>query len=242
MIPVQPPAPAAPPSPLLPPWKRNLPNLLTASRCLLAILFFAVLSTWSFERSPAAASPHVADWRLIIAAAVFIIAAATDALDGHLARKWHAVSPFGRVMDPFADKLLVLGAFVYLAAPSFEIDGFGQATSVAPWMVVVVLGRELLVTSIRSVLEGAGVPFPATASGKWKMILQSICIPLVLLLIALAPLRELLPTPSERVAAEWRPTAAYWAITISVYLTVLVTLWSGLPYILRGYDALKATP
>src|ERR1043165_8884477 len=127
--------------------RRNIPNILTMSRVVLAIGFFAVLSFWSYEKSPLA-SGKSPDWTLIGAALLFVIAAATDALDGNLARKWDVVSVFGRIMDPFADKLLVIGAFVYLAGPGFG-NGQVQLSRVDPWMVVLILARELLVTSIR---------------------------------------------------------------------------------------------
>ncbi|HYE02178.1 MAG TPA: CDP-alcohol phosphatidyltransferase family protein [Phycisphaerales bacterium] len=218
-------------------WRRQLPNWLTTLRLLLAAVFLGMLSVWHLPAGPQ--RPDTLDLWLVAAAVVFVLAAGTDALDGHLARRWDAVSAFGRVMDPFADKLLVLGAFVLLAGPGFALGlppARTQASGVEPWMAVVVLGRELLVTSIRGVLEGAGIPFPATASGKLKMILQSLCVPLVLVLLALwPPLPVELATPPAPGMAHWSAHAIRW----TVYLTVAVTVWSGVPYVIRGWRALR---
>lgn len=92
-----------------------------------------------------------------------------------------------------------------------------MATAVYPWMVVIVLARELLVTGIRDMVEGEGVSFASKWSGKAKMILQCIAVPVVLFL-----------------ATNFRPSENLWAMRICqvvVYATVIVTAWSGLPYI-----------
>lgn len=167
------------------------------------------------------------DWRLIAACALFVAAAATDALDGHLARKWNVVSVFGRIMDPFADKLLVIGGFMYLAGPAFADAAGKQVSGVLPWMVVVILARELLVTSIRGAYEAKGVSFAATASGKWKMILQSVCIPLVLVILNI---------PASMIA---RPSAEM-TIKILVLSTVFITAWSGVPYVARAISSSRS--
>jgi len=217
--------------------------LLTSGRVVLAIVFFALLS-WYRHRAPIALPPErdgsllsSADWLLLVAAAVFGVAAATDALDGYLARRWGQTSVFGRIMDPFADKLLIVGAFVYLAGPGFTTDGSPaeQISGVYPWMVAVILGRELLVTSIRAVFEGQGVSFAASTSGKLKMILQSVCVPAVLLLIALA--NPATPLPHRHVAEP--PPFARLAIDTIVWFTVIATVWSGLPYVLRAIAILR---
>ena len=121
----------------------------------------------------------------------------TDALDGYLARRWRVISRYGRIMDPLADKLLVLTAFVYLASPIFLLgagelgtgddasDAF-MASRVAPWMVAVILGRELAVTSLRGLLESEGADASANAAGKAKMGLQAVCVPVVRVRVATA--------------------------------------------------------
>src|SRR5688572_10377591 len=89
-------------------WRLQVPNVLTCLRVVLACALFALLSVWSYAGSPMVRGAGV-DGVLLGAAGLFVLAAITDALDGHLARKWKAVSVFGRIMDPFADKLLVIG-------------------------------------------------------------------------------------------------------------------------------------
>ena len=215
--------------------RRHIPNILTLSRLAWACLLFAVLSRWSYDRSPVSIG-RGPDWTLLLAAGLFIVAAATDFLDGNLARRWNVVSVFGRVMDPFADKLLVIGAFVMLAGPGFatarlnaEGRPFGtiQMSGVMPWMAIAILGRELLVTSIRAVVEGKGGSFAAIPSGKWKMVLQSVCVPAVLVLLNV-PIQS----------GEWGDWPLK-LIRVLVWATVLVTLWSGIPYVARGIAALR---
>lgn len=193
--------------------RESIPNLLTMGRLGLTVGVIALLSLYQH--------PAGARWVLPTAAGLFIIAALTDALDGYLARKWSVVSDFGRVMDPFADKALVLGSFIVLAGPGFA-DALGRPVAgVEPWMVVVLMARELLVTSIRGVMESAGVSFGANWEGKAKMILQSIAVPLILLLLWIGPTDTLrLPEPNIRIA-----------ITGIVWLTVIVTVASGAPYV-----------
>lgn len=210
-------------------WRRWLPNAITVSRLLLSFLFFVQLALWTtpagWSGGPAAGVPV---WQLWLAAACFGLAAGTDALDGYLARRWGAVTRFGRIMDPFADKILVVGAFVMLAGPRFCADLHGapiQLTGVESWMVVVILGRELLVTSIRAVLEAEGKDFSASFSGKLKMIVQSIVIPIVLLIPAVTD-----------ASGGWGRAAAVGL----AWLTVAVTVFSGVPYVVRGMAAFTA--
>lgn len=214
-------------------WRMQLPNMLTSLRVVLACVFFVMLSVWSYSSSPRASGTGI-DWMLLGAAGVFVLAAVTDALDGALARRWGAVSVFGRVMDPFADKLLVIGAFVFMAAPAFwapyASGGGRQVSGVAAWMVAVILGRELLVTSIRGAMEGAGVAFAAEWSGKVKMVLQSIVVPLVLVLVA--------TTVVVRAPGAEKPWAAI-VIDVAVWATVIATVWSGLPYVMRAMSAAR---
>jgi CDP-diacylglycerol--glycerol-3-phosphate 3-phosphatidyltransferase len=212
-------------------WPR-IPNALTLARLVLATGFFLVLTPWGDAPAHVAfvgATGQFQKSTLIIAALLFSIAAATDALDGYLARRWNAVTKFGRVMDPFADKVLVLGAFLYLAGPAFLAHAANgqmiQTTAVAPWMVVAVMARELLVTSIRAVLESDGVSFASTWSGKAKMILQSIVVPLVLAVLAFMDVQ-----PGH---------AGWWIVRGLVWSTVAVTVISVWPYLWRAAAAFK---
>ena len=151
--------------------QRNLPNALTILRLILAAAFFAALNLYDFPDGNILWA-HAAN-------ALFVLAVITDALDGYLARRWDVVSAFGRLMDPFCDKVLVLGAFIYLAGPNFEMsdaaangETLTMASGLYTWMVILILARELLVTGIRGVIESAGVSFGSMLSGKLKMILQ----------------------------------------------------------------------
>ena len=210
---------------------RQLPNQLTVLRLVLAGLFFIILNQYRY--------PGVNDWALLVSIVIFIVATITDMLDGHLARRWKVESAFGRIMDPFCDKVLVIGAFVYLSGPrmvdpqAVEAGNFfTMASGTYSWMVAVILARELLVTGIRGELEDAGVKFPSNLFGKLKMILQSITVPIVLLIIYFQP------------GATQNLTLALMRDGL-IYTTVLVTAVSGLPYITQAWRVIggfAATP
>ena len=128
----------------------NLPNQITASRILLSIALFVALH-----------------FQMYFAALVlFLVAASTDWIDGYVARKTGQVTQLGRILDPFADKIVICGAFIFLAAVPDPI--------IQAWMAVVVVGRELLVTALRGYLEQHGGDFSATMPGKLKVVF-SVC-------------------------------------------------------------------
>ena len=204
------------------PIRRNLPNMLTIMRLVIAAGFFLTISL-SVHRGDLH-EPARQLWGNI-AVALFIIAALTDALDGYLARRWEVVSDFGRIMDPFCDKVLVLGTFAYLASPRFaEIDQTGHvsgmATGIWAWMVVVIIARELLVTAIRGVIESRGIAFGADWWGKSKMILQSITAPYCLFV-------AVNPAVLENDFFSGLQVLLIWP-------TVIVTAVSAVPYVIRG--------
>lgn len=205
--------------------KSQIPNLLTLLRLVLAAVFFVTLNLYRY--------PHGPDAALLAAVAVFILASVTDWLDGFLARRWQAESVFGRIMDPFCDKVLVIGAFIYLAGPRMVIpeavdrgDWFTMASGVYPWMVAIILARELLVTGIRGEMESCGIQFGAKLWGKLKTVLQLIAIPVVLLTVWQHP-----TAPGHTWMALLRD--------VLVYATVIVTVVSGLPYITSAARALR---
>ena len=133
----------------------NLPNKLTMGR-IFAIPVFIVVFLMGYRYA---------------AAIVFVLAAITDMLDGHIARKHNLVTNFGNLMDPLADKLLVMSALICLA----------QIGDVAGWMVIVILGREFIITGMRQVAAAQGIVIAAGTTGKIKTITQMIAIPLLIL-------------------------------------------------------------
>jgi len=191
----------------------NLPNRITVARLGLAVLFFLLLSQYS-QRSPR-------PWMLDVAVVIFIVAAATDIVDGYIARKRGLVTPLGRVLDPLVDKVLVCGAFILFVGPGF-VDAAGHnVTEVRGWMVVVIVGRELLVTGLRGFNESVGKPLGASIHGKLKMWMQSVAAPALLFVIA----------------HEDRWLSASTAIQVKttlVWVTVAVTALSAIHYLLRS--------
>ncbi len=197
--------------------KINLPNQITLARLVLAIFFFVILAQFDIRE------PKF--WVLDFCIVLFVLAALTDWLDGHLARKRNQVTAFGRVLDPFADKVLVCGTFVFLAGPEFQAADGTQVTGLAPWMVVLILGRELLVTGLRGFSESKGKSFGASAYGKTKMVLQSITIPVLMIFIAhIDPLKN--------------GESYSWIKTTLVWLTVIATTASMIPYLFQSKDIL----
>lgn len=207
---------------------RHVPNALTGLRLILAIVFFVMLSWYQYEGR---GDPTF----LNIAFVIYLVALFTDFLDGYLARKWKVEGAFGRVVDPFVDKVLVLGSFMFFAGKNFiipDLETIGPArgmvvktiTGVTPAMVVILLARELLVTSLRGIAESGGVAFGASFSGKLKMVLQSITI---LVILAYVNYRGwLLYHHWDRPAVRLRD--------VCIWTTLIVTIWSGLLYIQRG--------
>lgn len=153
--------------------KARLPNLITSVRFLLALVFFGLLECYQHDLTDPSDR-----WILDLAFTFFVITAVTDILDGYLARRWNQESTFGRIVDPLVDKVLVIGAFLYLASKHFAVvtptGDIVNATGVAPWMTVVVLVRELLVTGLRGFSESQGLNFKATIPGKIKMLVQCV--------------------------------------------------------------------
>jgi len=145
-------------------WKQvgqesiNVPNLLTLTRILLIPVFVVLFAT---------PDPH----RSIIAAIVFAVAAVTDLLDGYLARRSGQVTKLGKLLDPIADKLLVLSALILLV----NVD------RVSALVAILIIAREVAVTGIRAIAATEGMIIAAETTGKYKMALQVIAIVLLIL-------------------------------------------------------------
>lgn len=196
----------------------NLPNRITLARLAIAGLLFAFLSAeihgWG------AGDRHLA---LNIAAVVFVVCVATDWLDGWLARRTGTVTDFGRIADPFVDKVVVCGTCVYLVRLTPELMKAGY--------VVVLIGREFLVTGLRGFIESRGFPFGARWGGKIKMILQSVTIPAILLYEA-----NRNAFPDHKALLD-----AFRSLTVGLlFMTIVATVWSAWDYIAVAAKALRA--
>lgn len=136
----------------------NVPNVLTLARILLIPVFIILFV-------------HPTPDQSLAAAIVFAVAAVTDMLDGYIARRTGQVTTLGKLLDPIADKLLVLSALILL----MNVD------RVSALVVLLIVGRELAVTGIRAIAAGEGMIIPAETTGKYKMALQVVAIILLIL-------------------------------------------------------------
>ena len=183
----------------------NLPNQLTASRFVLALILFVLI-----EREL---------WLACLC--VFIVASFTDWLDGYLARRQGLTSTLGRNLDPLVDKVVVCGAYIFLLPVA--------NSGVAAWMVTVVVGRELIITGLRSFMEMSGATFGADWLGKIKMVLQCVTLFAIFGFLARA---QALGTESPEVGWEILRDG-------SIYAMLLATALSGLQYLWRAFQMLK---
>ena len=171
---------------------KNLPNQLTIAR-VCAIPLFIILLLMGFR---------------VAATIVFLAAALTDMLDGKIARKYNLVTNFGKLMDPLADKLLTMAAFVCLV----------ELGDIPAWMVIVILGREFINTGMRQVAAAEGIVIAAGWSGKIKTVCQMVAIPLIMLNnwpCSMLPFNF----PLDQIAL--------WA-------ALVMTIWSGAEYIIKN--------
>jgi len=201
---------------------RHLPNLLTAARFVMAIAFFIILGFYDAE--------HEAAWPVLdVAFVVFLVAVCTDMVDGYLARRLGHQTVFGRIADPFVDKIIICGALVYMAGDQFIILREGGSdlvnlTGWQTWMVVLIVARELLVTGMRGFSESHGIAFAASWSGKIKMILQCTAIAWCLFWVA-----------------HWTDGPPWTELVrdVLIWVTTVFTGASALVYIKRAYHLLR---
>lgn len=184
----------------------NLPNQITLIRLVLSIVLFVLLEFIGGEGGGDG-------W--FVAFALFVATAGTDWLDGYLARKWKQVTAFGRIADPLVDKIVICGVLI-LTQTYPETARF-----VPSWLVLVVVGREFVVSGLRAFIEGQGVSFAASWSGKSKLLVQAFFCGSVLLYPA--------------VEASW----VEWCAIVSMWLTALLTVVSAGIYVGRGMTILR---
>ena len=174
---------------------RDLPNILTIARIIMIPGFVAVLMLGHYY----------------IAGIIFIVASLTDALDGFIARKYDLISNFGKLMDPLADKILVLSALVCLV----------ELGHIQGWMAIVMLAREFLITGLRSVAVSEGVVIAADFSGKLKTVLQMVAIIAILF-------------QNQPFEGMGFPMAA-----VLLWAALVMTVYSGAEYIIKNRKLLR---
>ena len=230
----------------------NVPNTLTLLRVFFAIIVFTLIGFGRYD----------------FALFFFVLAAITDALDGWWARRFKQISIFGRIMDPFADKFLICGVFICLVTISeltSDRAGFPAWLILQAWMVIIIVGRELLVTSLRAFVESAGGDFSAKWLGKLKMFVQCAAIIFALLYLSGGAewnihsfdgeerlvqefYRVELAEQKTTVLAQgldytlgtktWR-TVAFFGMLVSLWLTFGVTVLSGLDYSIHAARTIR---
>ncbi len=173
----------------------NLPNKITLFRVALIPVYF-VLMYMNF------------DYAIYIAGAVYIIASITDSIDGHIARKRNLVTDFGKFMDPLADKLLVITSLVIFCAVG----------RIAAWSVVVVIARELAITSLRTMAALDGTVMAADKYGKLKTISQMVAISAI-------HYEGLFPI--------------YGIVNVIYYFSIFMTVLSGMNYFIKNKNLIK---
>ena len=185
----------------------NVPNQLTCLRLLLAVIVFCLIPYEHY----------------LTCMTLFLLAAASDWLDGWYARKYGVVTVLGRILDPFADKVIICGTFIFLLVePGMAEIPFGLRA----WMVVVIVGRELLVTALRGFIEQQGTDFSAKWSGKLKMGFQCGAAAGALFYLSL----------SEPVV--W----LRWTLVAALWTAVLLTIYSGVEYVCAAARLLSREP
>jgi CDP-diacylglycerol---glycerol-3-phosphate 3-phosphatidyltransferase len=200
---------------------RTIPNAITLGRVVLTPIVFALLLIDGF-------------WARLLAFVLFLAAAFSDLWDGHLARKHGWISDFGKLMDPLADKLLLVATFVpfYVIsqspAPSAHFPYWG---SLPAWVLVVIFGREMLVTALRQLAARRGRVLPAGKEGKLKAVFQNIFCGATIFWYALQ---------SGAAAQGW--TGPFWerwqawlhapVVMISLVIALVLTLYSMIVYLL----------
>ena len=188
----------------------TLPTKLSCLRILLTFLIMALLFMPGWIAKSAALG-------------CFLLASATDWLDGYLARRWRQTSPLGALLDPIADKVLVLGMFL----------AFVQLRLIPAWMVLVITLREFLITGVRLFAASRAIVLSAAREGKHKTVSQIVTI--IVILVALT-VEEL---PGRWASSVEMRTAMAWTILGGMWVTTVLTVISGASFFWRHREVLK---
>lgn len=183
----------------------NLPNKLTILRILLTFIFIAFL----FVNLPFART---------IALGIFILASLTDLFDGYIARRYGLITNLGKLLDPIADKILTLSAFL----------AFVQLGLIKAWMVIIIILREFIITGLRLLALSNGKVLEATLAGKHKTVSQMVAIVFILVYLSLLEFIKNIPTANFKTV-----------IDIIMYITIVLTIISGISYLIRNKDIIK---
>ena len=189
----------------------NLPNLLTMMRIAVIPILVAILS------SP---SRQAGFW----AAALFAVASITDWLDGHLARRMGIETVLGKFLDPIADKLIVMACLIMIL----------PYNRVPAWMVLVILGREIIITGLRSIASTGGVVIAASNLGKYKTIFQIVAI--------LGLLLHYDYNWFFGIDHPWLVVNMHNIGITYLWIATVITVWSGVDYLARFAKVFSAPP
>jgi CDP-diacylglycerol--glycerol-3-phosphate 3-phosphatidyltransferase len=185
----------------------NWANRITLSRLVLTVLFVVALSSsWQYARTSALA--------------IFLIAGLSDFIDGEIARRYGVITNFGKLMDPLVDKIMVAAAFISLV----------PLKAVPAWAATTVVARDFLITGLRLMASAKGRILPAESLGKQKTSWQIVTIIFFLALLSIAELRY----ADEK--ATWWVRAWGEAGPVLVWITVALTIYSGIGYAWRNRD------
>lgn len=199
----------------------NLPNKITLSRIALAFIFMFLLFCQGITAR-------------YLALVTFCLACLTDFLDGHIARRRKLENDFGRLMDPIADKILILAAFLALnnLFRNIYVNVFNLKMEILPaWMVIIILFRELVITGLRLNIATRGKVLSASLAGKHKTASQMAAIISILVFLII---RELATDFWNPVWESW----FRWSVFCLMLITVILTLISGVSYLIRNKNIL----
>jgi len=176
----------------------NIANILTVARVALVPIFLVFLLVDSIQN-------------FMIALIIFSIAALTDFLDGYIARKYNMITKFGKLIDPLADKLLTVSAFIALTCLKL----------INPWIVIVIISREFIITGFRSLAAAEGKVIAASYFGKLKTVCQITTIITILL------------------SQYWGFIDKLYLVDIFSWITLVITVLSATDYIAKNIDVVK---